>query len=446
VARIGGDEFAVVIPGGREGDLIRWRKEFERAVERHNTAVRGRLPQISVSVGGALYPEDGVTPTDLLDVADRRMFEEKSPAVTPPHEIGGVTTVDAGHRFRAARFQDAPRRAVDVNERMKFAALNWFTLAALIFAIAYADTPYSVPVAAAVFGAYGVVWGLVSEYSRRRGPSYAYARAIDIATLCWALPVGWATGGASSPMQIGLMLPIAFYAQTLTRDRAYPRIGVLLASYTIAFWAFGNQGPMEQTRFVTILACMIVIAMIMQYSGRLQGGALRVIKESASRDQLTQLPNVYALRSDLDGALARRQAEPESPVPALIVLDLNNFRRANAVAGHRGGDDVLKSVATRLTDVAGSSPVYRVDGDEFALIVHGLSGRALTTFASRCAEAVKHDEVIDGSRIPVSSSVGSAAWSVGQSGNELMELAEEALRRDKADRRGAEPPPSSVLL
>jgi diguanylate cyclase (GGDEF)-like protein len=171
-----------------------------------------------------------------------------------------------------------------------------------------------------------------------------------------------------------------------------------------------------------------------------------VIKESASRDQLTQLPNVYALRSDLDGALARRQAEPESPVPALIVLDLNNFRRANAVAGHRGGDDVLKSVATRLTDVAGSSPVYRVDGDEFALIVHGLSGRALTTFASRCAEAVKHDEVIDGSRIPVSSSVGSAAWSVGQSGNELMELAEEALRRDKADRRGAEPPPSSVLL
>lgn len=446
VARIGGDEFAVVLPGGREGDLIRWRKEFERAVERHNTTVRGRLPQISVSIGGALYPEDGVTPSDLLDSADRRMFQEKTPAVTPPYEIGGVTTGDVGHRFRAARFEDAPRRAFDVNERMKFGALNWFTLAALILTIAYVDTPYSIPVAAAVCGAYGLLWGLVTEYSRRTGPTFGYARVLDIATLCWALPTGWATGGASSPMQIGLMLPVAFYAQTLTRQQAYPRVGVLLVSYAIGFWAFGNQGAVEETRFVTIFAGMLLITAVMQYSARQQAESLRVIRESASHDRLTDLPNVYALRSDLDDALARRQADPTTPVPALLVLDLNNFRRANALAGHRGGDEVLRHVGARLSEVAGSSSVYRVDGDEFALIVLGLSGRALETFAARCVAAIDHEEVIGGATIPVSGSVGCAAWTTGQTGNELMESAEEALRRDKADRRGAEPPPSSVLL
>lgn len=105
-----------------------------------------------------------------------------------------------------------------------------------------------------------------------------------------------------------------------------------------------------------------------------------------------------------------------------------------------------RSVASRLSDVAGSSRVYRLDGDEFALIVHGLSGRALSTFATRCAAAVEHDEEINGSVIAVSGSVGSAAWTAGQSGMRLMELAEEALRSDKADRRGTDPSPSSILL
>jgi diguanylate cyclase (GGDEF)-like protein len=374
------------------------------------------------------------------------MFEEKSTAVRPPHEIGGVMTADAGHRFRAARFEDAPRRAVDINERMKFGALNWFTLAALALSIAYLDTPNSIPIAAAACGAYGVFWGLVTEYSRRTGPSFSYARAIDIATLAWALPTGIATGGASSPMQIGLILPVAFYAQTLRREQAFPRIGILLASYCVSFWFFGHHGPVEETRFATIAAGMLLITAVMQYSGRLQGESLKVIRESASHDQLTELPNVYALRADLDDALKRRKADPQSPVPALIVLDLDNFRRANSLAGHRGGDEVLRSVGERLSTVAGSSPVYRVDGDEFALIVHGLSGRALETFAARCASAVEHDENINGSRFPVSGSVGSAAWTANQSGIQLMEAAEESLRRDKADRRSSEPPPSSVLL
>ncbi|MBJ7459201.1 MAG: diguanylate cyclase [Thermoleophilaceae bacterium] len=446
VARIGGDEFAVVLPGGREGDLIRWRKDFERDVERHNHAVQGRLPQISVALGGALYPDDGLTATDLLDAADRRMFDAKTPAVTPPYEIGGVTAAEAVHRFRAARFEDAPRRAIDVNERMKFASLNWFTLAALALAVAYADTPNSIPLAAALCGAYGAFWGLVTEYSRHTGPSHSYARAIDIATLAWALPTILATGGANSPIQIGLLLPVAFYAQSLGAEKAVPRIGLLLAGYSIGFWTFGDHGPVEETRFATIFASMILVSAIMQFSRRQLNESLSVIRESASRDRLTELPNVYALRADLDEALGRKLAEPDSPLPALIVLDLDNFRRANSLAGHRGGDALLRDVAERLGEVAGQSRVYRVDGDEFALIVHGLSGRALSTFANRCAHSVEHVIEVGGSEIPVSGSVGCAAWSPGQAGNELMEAAEDSLRRDKTDRRGSEPPSSSVLL
>jgi diguanylate cyclase (GGDEF)-like protein len=446
VARIGGDEFAVVLPGGREGDLNRWRKEFERAVERHNASVRGRLPQISVSIGGALYPDDGVTATDLLDVADRRMFEGKLSAVVPPYEITGETAADAGHRFRSARFQDAPRRPIDMDERMQQAALNWFALALLAFACAYADPPHSIPVAAAICGAYGVVWGVLSEVNRRVGPTYNLSRAIDIATLLYALPTIWATGGANSPMQIGLALPVAFYAQNLSRRRATPRIGIMLLSYVIGFWAFGPHGAVEQTRFSTIFVGMLVVAAVMQYSSRLQSESLATIRTSASRDQLTELPNIYALRQDLETALRTHKDDPNSPIPALILLDLDDFRRANTVAGHRGGDDVLCSVSKRLSEVAGSSQVYRVDGDEFALVVHGLSGRALSTFATRCGRSIEHQHELSGHEIAVSGSVGHAVWHSGLTGNELMEAAEESLRRDKADRRGGEPPPNSMLL
>jgi GGDEF domain-containing protein len=90
--------------------------------------------------------------------------------------------------------------------------------------------------------------------------------------------------------------------------------------------------------------------------------------------------------------------------------------------------------------------VYRVDGDEFALIVHGLGGRALSTFASRCGQSIEHQHELGGTEIAVAGSVGHAVWHVGLSGNDLMEAAEESLRRDKADRRGGQPPPNSVLL
>jgi diguanylate cyclase (GGDEF)-like protein len=446
VARIGGDEFAVVLPGGREGDLNRWRKEFEREVERHNAAVRGRLPQISVSIGAALYPDDGVTAADLIDVADRRMFEHKETAVVPPYEISGETAADAGHRFRAARFQDAPRRPIDMDERMQQAAFNWFALAALAFACAYANPPHSYPAAAAICGVYGVLWGVLSEVNRRIGPTFGLSRAIDIATLLYALPTIWATGGANSPMQIGLALPVAFYAQNLSRRRATPRIAIMLLSYVIGFWAFGPHGPLEQTRFTTIFVGMLVVAAVMEYSSRLQSDSLDVIRASASRDQLTDLPNIYALRQDLDTALRGHQSDPNTPVPALILLDLDDFRRANTLAGHRGGDDVLRGVGARLSEVAGASQVYRVDGDEFALIVHGLGGRALSTFASRCGQSIEHQHELGGTEIAVAGSVGHAVWHVGLSGNDLMEAAEESLRRDKADRRGGQPPPNSVLL
>ncbi len=445
VARFGGDEFAVVLPGGREADLVRWRKEFDRLVDRHNQAVRGRLPQISVSVGTARYPDDAVRPLDLIDIADHRMYEQKNSVVTPPYEIDGLDSPDVGRAFRSARFQDAPRRTVDTRDRMRHAATNWFACALLAFGAAVVDPPFAHVAAAVACGAFALFWAAVAEIHRTRPLTRNISRAIDIATLAFPLPLVWASGGGSSPLLIALTLPIAFYAQHFTPRVALPRVAILIAGLSLGFFAFGEQGVTEFTRYLTALAAMLVVAGIMQYSSRQQLEALTVIRQSARLDELTGLPNVYALHAQLDSEVRSAEADAGQP-PALAIIDLDNFRRANTIAGHRGGDEVLRAVAERLKQAAGRSQVYRVDGDEFVVMAGSGQAGQLQQIAERCASAASHDHELSGGMIRVSASFGYARWSPGESGSDLIEAAESMLRERKSRRRSQMVAPGRVLL
>ena len=67
-------------------------------------------------------------------------------------------------------------------------------------------------------------------------------------------------------------------------------------------------------------------------------------------------------------ALAR--AKRYSGSFALVLMDLDRFKQINDTLGHAIGDEVLKTVAQRLTDaVRTSDTVVRMGGDEFALLL-----------------------------------------------------------------------------
>jgi FOG: GGDEF domain len=77
VARLGGDEFAIILPDLKELAIIdrightlleRLQQPFE---------LDGRTAHISASIGVALWPRDGRTPTELIHHADRAMYEAK---------------------------------------------------------------------------------------------------------------------------------------------------------------------------------------------------------------------------------------------------------------------------------------------------------------------------------------------------------------------------------
>lgn len=445
VARLGGDEFAVVIPGGTAHDITRWRKEFDHEATRHNEAIRGRLPQISASIGTAVYPDDGIRPQDLIDTADTRMYEEKSTLVAPPYEVEAIGSTEAARSFRTARFEDVPRHAVDLRERILFSALNWFAGGLLILAAVWIDTPHvNVPVATlcGIIGLISAGAGIAS-YSIR--DSMTIPRLLDYATLLYAFPFIWSTGGASSPLMIVLTLPVAFYAQYFKANFALPRIAILIGSLLLAFVAAGDQSIPETTRLFTSIAAMVVITGIMQYSSRQQAQALRTLRDSAQLDRLTGLPNVHALRADLQLALAGADHH-EATSPGLIMVDIDDFRRANTIAGHRGGDDVLRSVAERLADVTIAARVYRVEGDDFVALVDVADDAELRELSARYAAAAEHHVRIDDAGFAVRASVGHALARDGLNGDELVDAAAAMVRDRKVDKRREGDSPGRMLL
>jgi diguanylate cyclase (GGDEF)-like protein len=99
-------------------------------------------------------------------------------------------------------------------------------------------------------------------------------------------------------------------------------------------------------------------------------GRLAAERRLARTDALTGVMNkrAFAEQLDRDLALARRLGMPI----ALAYVDLDDFKQANELYGHAGGDEVLRmvgdalSAGTRITDT-----VARLGGDEFALILPG---------------------------------------------------------------------------
>jgi diguanylate cyclase (GGDEF)-like protein len=76
VARMGGDEFVMLIPGG-ESDALQGKIDGMRAVVKSAGGITPEPCNLSLSVGVATYPEDGADAEELLAEADRRMYKSK---------------------------------------------------------------------------------------------------------------------------------------------------------------------------------------------------------------------------------------------------------------------------------------------------------------------------------------------------------------------------------
>jgi len=119
----------------------------------------------------------------------------------------------------------------------------------------------------------------------------------------------------------------------------------------------------------------------------------RRMRSMAMTDELTRLPNRRHILAavELEFAEARRNGHPT----ALIVLDIDRFKRINDTHGHAAGDEILKRVARtcRLT-LRPSDQIGRIGGEEFLIVLHQTStAQQAADIAERIRAAVEQLDV-----------------------------------------------------
>jgi diguanylate cyclase (GGDEF)-like protein len=130
----------------------------------------------------------------------------------------------------------------------------------------------------------------------------------------------------------------------------------------------------------------------------------------AQHDHLTGLPNRRSFEDHLDAALNHcRRANDHL---ALLILDLDGFKKINDTLGHQAGDQILRGVAKNLReDLPVCNTLARLGGDEFTLIAPDIQDdRALDELLSIIRSSVQKPIAIDGQFFSMTASFGLAIY------------------------------------
>jgi diguanylate cyclase (GGDEF)-like protein len=154
------------------------------------------------------------------------------------------------------------------------------------------------------------------------------------------------------------------------------------------------------------------------------------LEHQAMTDSLTGLYNHRAFHERLRKALATASRSHEAV--SVLMLDIDDFKRVNDIYGHGAGDEILRGVAETLKDsVRSSDVVYRLGGEEFAIVISSRSPEHAEQLAHRVVDRVEATDFDPAGRITVS--VGLARGPEhAMNPRELVACAEAAMMSAKA--------------
>ena len=131
------------------------------------------------------------------------------------------------------------------------------------------------------------------------------------------------------------------------------------------------------------------------------------LKYQAYHDPLTKLPNRTLFRDRLQESLS------DGRTPAVLFLDLDDFKAVNDSMGHAAGDDLLNEVAERLLGCLRPDDIAaRLGGDEFAVLVQdAVNVEDAAKVAERVIEMLSRPFRVHGKDLSVHGSIGVATTS-----------------------------------
>lgn len=214
--------------------------------------------------------------------------------------------------------------------------------------------------------------------------------------------------------------------------------GVNRADYTLTLGEedlgevrFSRRKPFshEELRQMEVLLASLVLPMrnAIHY---------RTALEAASIDPLTGLQNRRSLVDNLKREMSR--ARRESQPLAMMVIDIDSFKRINDEISHLAGDQVLTQIAGLLARaVRRSDMVFRFAGDEFVLLLPNMDREGTKILSSRIRKLLRNTHCTYGDHhISVSLSIGAAILDEKMGADEFFEAADLDMRCEKAGKHG----------
>lgn len=196
-----------------------------------------------------------------------------------------------------------------------------------------------------------------------------------------------ATGGPTSPALMLFALPavtlgVRFEPRGMVVGTVY-----ILVLFLLSTVAVDPAGAWDQRQWLIAGAAMIVCTVIL--SGALVESD-RAHRRRSTLDPLTGLFN----RNALDQRLAEMHGQEcnveEGLSHALLLCDLDHFKRVNDQLGHAAGDAVLQDVAyTMRAALRAGDSIYRVGGEEILIILPGADEEDAIEIAERLRQAVR---------------------------------------------------------
>jgi diguanylate cyclase (GGDEF)-like protein len=278
-------------------------------------------------------------------------------------------------------------------------------------------------VSAALSAALGLAC-VLAPWPRMR-PEWIYAAAgLSLVVIPIVIALN---GGADSPTVLYLFLATVLFGYYLPTRLAvaFLAVGVLVPATPMLYDPDALEATFVAKYFLTA-PIYVAVGLTVVLAKRQLVAWRNEARDLALRDPLTGLANRRALTDAL--------REMKRPL-ALVMVDLDNFKLANTLYGHVGGDRVLCRAAELLRSVTRHDDlVARLGGDEFAVLVSDATEVQLRQLAERVVEAMREaDTGLTPPGYKLTASVGYAL--VGDDGDvdSLLESADRRLRSAKGE-------------
>jgi diguanylate cyclase (GGDEF)-like protein len=245
-----------------------------------------------------------------------------------------------------------------------------------------------------------------------------------------------ATNDASAGAQVTFCLPVLFAASQLRfLGAGVAAVASISADVFLVLRFRSDAGGMLDVIDVSLVVLLMTGLLVI--AGRRQDRLVALLESQASLDPLTGLVTRRVLDEAVRNALSTAAGQVGT---ALILVDLDHFKSINDGYGHPVGDDTLMHVARLLGRLARPDTVIsRLGGDEIAVLLPGCTEAVARERAEEFLLTVRENPLVlaDGTRLPLSISLGVAHAPLGQSHpRELYASADASLYLAKRAGRG----------